>query len=320
MDKLARRPAAPIVPAGELEESVRNYASNVLAPRTRDAYRQQWGVFRTWAAGQRLSYLPAAEGTVVMYLAARADEGRRPSSLNQALSAIGWAHVTAGFPSPARTEQVKAIFAGIRRTLGTAALKKTPLLVPALTAAVQGLHGLAGKRDRALLLLGFSGAFRRSELVGLLREDLIFGEEGLLVRIQRSKTDQEGKGRSVAIPLGDYPETCPVAAVRTWLEDARIEKGPVFRAVTKSGRVRKEALTGRSVALIVKKCVAGVGINPANFSGHSLRSGLVTAAAKDGRSELAIAGQTGHKSMDTLRGYYRDAELFKNNAAKGLGL
>lgn len=320
MDKLARRPGDHLARLAELTGSKRRYAVNILSPRTRVAYRQQWGVFQDWAREHELVALPATEDTIASYLAARADEGRRPSTLNQALSAIAWAHVTAGFPSPARTEQVKALFLGIRRTVGTGVKKKAALLVPALTLAVEGLHGIAGKRDRALLLLGFAGAFRRSELVALRVEDLAFDVEGLLIRIGRSKTDQEGEGRTLGIPFGDHPETCPVAAVKTWLEDARIKEGPIFRAVSKSGRIRKEALTGRSVALIVKKCLAGAGIDPETFSAHSLRSGLVTAAAKAGKSELIIAGQTGHKSMDTLRGYVRDAQLFKNNAAKGLGL
>lgn len=321
MNKLARRPRADLAHAKDLTESVRGYARNVLAPRSREAYSSQWGMFSAWADEAGHTALPAAESTVVMYLAARADQGIRPSGLNQALSAIGWAHVTAGFPSPARTDQVKAVLLGIRRTVGTAANKKTALLVPGMRALLGQIPaGVLGTRDRALLLLGFAGGFRREELAALKVEDLVADQEGYFVSLGRTKTDQEGKGRKLGIPYGDNAETCPVRAVRAWLDLANLSEGPLFRTVSRSGRAGKRAITGRTVANVVKRRCKAAGLDPTLYAGHSLRSGLVTAAAKAGKSELSIAGQTGHKSMDVLRAYMQDAELFRNNAAKGIGL
>lgn len=321
MNKLARRPHAALANAEQLTESVRGYAKNILAPRSREAYASQWKLFEAWAEETGLTSLPAAESTVMAYLAARADQGIRPSGLNQALSAIGWAHVTAGHPSPARTDQVKAVLLGIRRTVGTAVDKKSALLVPGIRALLEQIPaGILGARDRAIILLGFAGGFRREELVALTLEDLVADQEGFLVRIRRGKTDQEGSGRSLGIPYGDNPDTCPVRALRAWLELASLTEGPLFRTVSRSGRAGKTAITGRTVANVVKRRCLAAGMDPKLFSGHSLRSGLVTAAAKAGKSELSIAGQTGHKSMDVLRGYMRDVELFKNNAAKGIGL
>lgn len=321
MNKLARRPRATLARPEQLTESARGYAKNVLAERSREAYASQWKGFKEWAEETGFASLPASESTVVLYLAARADQGIRPSGLNQALSAIGWAHVTAGFPSPARTEQVKAMLLGIRRTVGTATAKKSALLVPAIRAVVDRIPGdTVGLRDRALLLTGFAGGFRRSELADLNVEDLAEDQEGYVVRIQRSKTDQEGQGRALGIPYGENPETCPVRALRAWLERSRLTEGPLFRTVSRSGRLGKARITGRTVANVVKRRCLAAGMDPTQFSGHSLRRGLVTSAAKEGKSALSIAGQTGHKSMDVLRGYMSEVELFRNNAAKGIGL
>lgn len=320
MNKLARRPRADLAHAEDLGESVRRYATNVLAPRTREAYASQWKAFEEWAEEEGHISLPASEATIIRYISARADLGIRPSGLNQALSAIGWAHVTSGYPSP-RTEQVKVLLLGIRNTVGTAPNKKSALLVPGIRALLEQIPaGMLGARDRALLLLGFAGGFRREELAALKVEDLVADQEGYFVSLGRTKTDQEGKGRKLGIPYGDNAETCPVRAVRAWLELANLSEGPLFRTVSRSGRAGKRAITGRTVANVVKRRCKAAGLDPTLYAGHSLRSGLVTAAAKAGKSELSIAGQTGHKSMDTVRAYMQDVKLFENNAAKGIGL
>jgi integrase len=166
--------------------------------------------------------------------------------------------------------------------------------------------------------LGFSGAFRRSELVGLDVADLQFTMDGLIVNLRRSKCDQESRGRQVGIPYGSTPLTCPVRAVKRWLEAGNITEGPAFRGVGRWGRVEPGRLNDRAVARVVQKYTALIGLNSKDFGGHSLRSGLATSAARSGRSELCIMATTGHKSVNQLRKYIRAGSLFTDNAAAGL--
>jgi integrase len=189
------------------------------------------------------------------------------------------------------------------------------------SAAARGRDDLIGLRDRAVLSAGLAGGFRRSELVSLDVPDLAFQVEGLVVTIFKSKTDQEGQGRKVALPYGANPATCPVRTLRAWLDAAGIIEGPVFRAVNKAGRVAIDRLSDRTVATIVKASALRAGLDPATVSGHSLRAGLATAAAKAGKSERAIMKATGHKTEKMVRRYIRDASLFDDdNAAAGIGL
>lgn len=171
-------------------------------------------------------------------------------------------------------------------------------------------------RDRALFLLGFAGAFRRSELVALDVADIEEVPEGLRVTIRRGKTDQEGHGSVVAIIRGEV--ACPVSALQEWLQAAGITEGPVFRAIRRGGHIRAERLTDRSVANIVKTHAERVGLDPTLFSGHSLRSGFLTSAAKRGASLFKMMATSRHRSVDTLAGYARDQELFKDHAGAGL--
>jgi site-specific recombinase XerD len=179
---------------------------------------------------------------------------------------------------------------------------------------------LLGKRNRALLLLGFAGAFRRSELVGLNVADLEFCEDGVKVMLRKSKTDQQGAGMVKAIPFSAPAQAgyCPVRALRAWLEAAGITEGPIFRPTLRSGQVLPDALSGRAVARLVKDTAAAAGLEPSKYSGHSLRAGLVTTAILAGKSDSTIMRQTGHKKVETLYRYRRDANLFKDNAAGGL--
>jgi len=172
-------------------------------------------------------------------------------------------------------------------------------------------------RDRSLLLVGFAGAFRRSELASLNLGDVLFTTDGLTVRLRRSKTDPEGAGRKVGIPFGSKASTCPVRALRAWLEAAGIDQGPLFHHVTRHGGLRKR-LSGHAVGAIVKPAAAHAGLEAARFGGHSLRTGLATAAARAGKPEHVIARQTGHKSIAQLRDYVREGDLFEENAAAGL--
>jgi site-specific recombinase XerD len=175
---------------------------------------------------------------------------------------------------------------------------------------------MKGLRDRALLLLGFAGAFRRSELVALDVADLEETEEGMRVAIRRSKTDQEGKGEVIGITRGSV--NCPVKAVKTWLQATSITGGPLFRPVTKGSRVGNSRLTDKSVAGIIKTYARRLGLNEADFSGHSLRSGFLTSVARRGASVFKMRDVSRHKSMDVLQSYIRDAELFRDHAGAGL--
>jgi integrase len=180
-------------------------------------------------------------------------------------------------------------------------------------------ESLLGARDRALLLLGFAGAFRRSELVALAVVDLDFTRDGLVVTLRRSKTHQEGEGRKLGVPFGSRPESCPVRAVQDWLQAAGISAGLVLRSINRHGHLGT-ALTAHSVALVVKRYAAAAGLEAARYAGHSLRSGLATSAAVGGASERAIMAQTGYRSAAMVRRYIRDADLFRGNAAGLAGL
>jgi integrase len=177
-----------------------------------------------------------------------------------------------------------------------------------------------GARDRALLLLGFAGAFRRSELVALDIDDVQITREGMIVTIRRSKTDQEGAGQKVGIPRGRHPGTCPVKALAAWLGLAGIEAGAIFRPITRHGLIQPGRLTDRSVARIVQRTAEAAGLDPSQFAGHSLRAGLATSAAMAGAEERDIMRQTRHKSVVVARRYIRDGSLFRNNAAGTVGL
>ena len=180
--------------------------------------------------------------------------------------------------------------------------------------------GLIGARDRALVLLGFASAFRRSELVDLDVEDCAFGKDGLTVTLRRSKTDQDSAGRKIGIPYGANPETCPVRVVQSWLEQAGITTGPLFRSISRHGHVQPGRLSGIDVARTVKKLAERAGLDPAKYAGHSLRAGHATSAAIAGASERSIMNQTGHRSVQMVRRYIRDGNLFRENSAGKLGL
>src|SRR3982751_5216357 len=179
---------------------------------------------------------------------------------------------------------------------------------------------MIGIRDRAIILLGFASAFRRSELVGLNVEDCTFSKDGLTVRLSHSKTDQEGAGRKIGIPYGSNPETCPVRVLHAWMEEAGITSGPLFRSITRHGQVQPGSLSGVDVARIVKKLAQRAGLDASKYAGHSLRAGHATSAAIAGASERSIMVQTGHRSVQMRRRYIRDGSLFRENSAGKLGL
>jgi integrase len=312
------RPALPAV-ALELVERTRAFAGAATSENTRRAYARQWAAFVAWCESSRLAPLPAAPVTVALYASGLAESGRKVATIEQAVAAITAAHGAAGHPSPRDDANLRLVLRGIRRSVGAAQREAAPVLAGHLRSMLANLPGtLAAQRDRALLLVGFSGAFRRSELVGLTVGDVAFTADGLEANLRRSKTDQEARGRLVAIPYSGAPDLCPVRALRSWLEAAAISEGPLFREVTRHGRVESAALTGRSLSRIVKKAAAAAGLEPEAFSGHSLRAGFVTQAKLRGKAEDSIMRQTGHRSVAMLRKYDRRANLWRDNAAAGL--
>lgn len=303
-----------------LTAKAEGYAESGKAGSTRRAYRADWQDFIEWTAWRGLASLPAEPTTVALYLAALAEDGKRPSTIERRRAAIAFAHKEHGEISPTHHAIVDEVIAGIRRELGAAQQGKTPAVTADIRAMVAGLSGdLRGTRDRALLLLGFAGAFRRSELVALDVEDISESEEGLLVTIRRGKTDQEGRGRLVGIPFGKQAVTCPVRAYRDWRHAAGIATGPLFLGVSPHGKLLGR-LSDKGVARTVKRAAEAAGLDPTRYSGHSLRAGLATSAASAGAFDRDIMRQTGHKRVETLYRYIRKENLFTDNVVKRTGL
>lgn len=316
---LSPRAAAPLdQPA--LLDAAREYVEAAKAPNTRRAYRTQWATFAAWCAQHGRESLPAAPATLALYLVARAKDGLKVTSLGLGLSAIRAAHFDAKVADPSANPEVSTVWEGIRRTHGTAPRRAAPLTADAIRSIVSTLavDRMRDVRDRALVLLGFSGALRRSELVGLDVEDLTHDPaRGIVLRVRRSKTDQVGAGADVAIPFGAQPALCPVRALEAWRAISGVREGALLRSVDRHGRVGGR-LDGRDVARSLKELAARAGLAPALVSGHSLRAGLATTAALSGRSDRAIMAQGRWKSRTMVDRYVRSADAWRDNAAAGL--
>jgi integrase len=224
-------------------------------------------------------------------------------------------------PRPPKHFVVGEVLKGARRTLGVAQKCKDPLLLNDICRLLAACpKNMLGLRDRALILIGFAGAFRRSELCAMAISDLSFSDSGVVINIPRSKADQEQDGDKVAIPLGEHEETCPMKALREWLAAANVTSGAVFRAVNRHNKVATNGLHRDSIAEILKTAAARAGMNATNIAGHSVRAGMATQAALNGSSERAIARTTRHRSRRVLRRYIRSGEMFRENASASLGL
>lgn len=293
----------------DTQKDVRFYLENSLSPNTKKALESDLRDF------ERRGYtLPSTPEQICTYLAELAQENK-PSTINRKLASISKAHQMKGYENPTPTPIVQQVYKGIKRTQESAQKQAAPLLKEDLIHIISTLHNTPKDvRDSALLLIGFCGAFRRSELVALNREDIQLSQQGLTLHIRRSKTDSEGKGRKIAIPCG-RGHTCPVKSLLTWLEIASIESGPIFKRINKGGNVSHERLSCRSVSNIIKSHVKRIGLAPESYSGHSLRAGLATSAAQHGISSYKIKQQTGHASDSMLFRYLRDGDMFTNNAA-----
>lgn len=295
--------------AGGAVASIRHYLDNALAENTRKAYRADLGHYRAWGGA-----IPATPQEVAAYLTAHA-ASLSIATLQRRLVSIGKAHTMQGHPDPVKADLVKLTMRGIRRIHGKPQLQAAPLLKDDMILLLSHTRdNLKGRRDRALLLLGFCAALRRSELAAVRVEDLEFTAQGIILTIPRSKTDQTGQGRRIGIPRG-RGRICPVGSVGLWLQQSSIESGALFRAVTKGGILSGNALSDRAIADIIKHYAGKAGLNPERYSGHSLRAGLATSAAQNGVSSWKIRAQTGHRSDAMLARYIREGDLFTDNAA-----
>jgi integrase len=321
-----------------MAEKAAGSAEAAKAPNTRRAYRSDWAAFKGWCTGRGLEAMPASADTVLGYLIDHAGQ-LKVSTLQRRLSAIREAHLYRGITLDTSSAAFRDVWRGIRRTHAMPADKKAPLLTLGLRRAIGTLPDtLAGRRDRALLLVGFGGALRRSELASLETANregapgwIEVTLDGLAVHLGATKTDQTGEGEILGIPHGANAETCPVRAYAIWRAASGIVIGPAFRSVDRHGHMGAEAISDKTVATIVKRTVvAGEmigGATPAEakrmarrFAGHSLRAGLATSAAANDAPGHAIQRQLRHKRFDTTQGYIRSGELFKKNAAGFAGL
>ncbi|MGN0940483.1 MAG: site-specific integrase [Selenomonadaceae bacterium] len=291
--------------------------SNAKSENTIKAYDADWRDFVDWCTYHDMESLPTTPETIVNYISDLADNAKA-NTIARRVTAISENHIAAGYDreqNPAKSGLVRATIASIRREKGTFQRGKAPILMDTLSLLADVLDGddLVSIRDRALILLGFAGAFRRSELVAVRVEDLTFMQQGLVVFIPRAKGDQLGKGSTIAIPYAPDPKICAVRAVKKWLDASRIESGPLFRPFKKNDELRDRGLSDKSVALIVKKYVELAGLDPREFAGHSLRRGFATSAAQHDVDTLSIMRQTRHKSEKMVHRYIEQGKLFKDN-------
>jgi integrase len=315
----------PFMPRGdlvrELRERGRVIAAGARAPRTVAAYDSDWRIFAAWCRDMARESLPATVDTVSLFVVEHVKPWR-VSTIERRLAAVGWKHRRAGHADPVRTDEVRELMRGLVRSSRRPSAAKAALSVEELrdlVAAARRQPGPRGLRDAAILLLGFAGGFRRSELAALDVVDVVVeGRDGLLVTVRRGKTDQEGVGRVVAIARGDRADTCPVRAVEAWLSERGRSDGALFNVIDRWRRVLQGRIGGWAVGWVVKTAAAAAGLDPKRYAGHSLRAGLVTAAHDAGRPDSAIMLTTGHKSVNTLTRYMRSSRPFASAPARGL--
>jgi len=327
--------ALALLDAVPLTEDEAGYVEAARAANTLRGYRSDWREFTAWCDGHDAEPLPAAPATVTGYLTDLARHGAKVGTMSRRISAIKFAHQLRDHPDPTRNARVVAVWEGIRRTHGAPPDQAAPLMPPELfdvldacpttrtwkTPGRPAEPDLAGARDRALLLVGFVAALRRSELSALTVEQVAEHPNGLVLTLPRSKTNQTGEHvELVVLPRAGNPARCPVTALERWRQLAGIESGPLLRPVGKSNTAGPGRLHPESINTLVQKAVALAGLDPAPYSAHSLRAGFVTYAHLRGASDRAIAHQTRHRSLATLGSYVRVQQAWTDNAATSLGL
>ena len=286
---------------------------------TARAYKSDFTDFSLFCAKNGFKSLPSEPKIVSLYLTYLSTKKVKMSTLKRRLVSIGVIHKLKGHYLDTKHPAIIENIMGIKRRKGSIQKGKKPLLINSLKQIIdvidqQKKEEIKKIRDRSIILIGFSGGFRRNEIVSLDFDDLDFVSEGLKINIKRSKTDQFGEGFTKALPYFDSSQYCPVVSLRNWLEISRIKSGSVFRRFIKGSKLSENRLTDQTVALLIKKYLSMLGMDTKNYSGHSLRSGFATSAAESGVEERNIMAMTGHKSTEMVRRYIKDANLFRNNA------
>jgi integrase len=314
---LSRTKKFPSLPVSEMADwdmsavdaHLASLVRDSLADNTRRAYLSDLAHFESWG-GQ----VPATDKLIASYLAAHV-ETLSPATLQRRVATLSKAHRALGLPSPTQSELVKAVLRGIKRKHRVPQRQAKALLRDDLLVVLDSIgQTLKDARDKALLLIGFAGGFRRSELVGLNATDIEPVRQGIIIHLRRSKTDQEGIGRRIGIPLG-RTRHCPVLAIEHYQTRSRVTEGALFRPIDRHGSISRHRLSGEAVSLVIKERVAAAGLDPSGYSGHSLRAGLATSAAQYGASAWKIRQQTGHASDAMLTRYIREGEIFLENVA-----
>ena len=300
------------------EETLLNLQSS-KANNTLRAYKSDFNDFGIFCAQNGFNSLPSEPKIVSLYLTYLSTKDCKMSTLKRRLVSIGVVHKLKGHYLDTKHPSIIENIMGIKRRKGSIQKGKKPLLINNLKDLInvidqQDKEEIKKSRDRSIILIGFSGGFRRNEIVSLDCDDLDFVPEGLKVNIKRSKTDQFGEGFTKALPYFDGSQYCPVVSLKKWIEISRINSGPVFRRFVKGSKLSENRLTDQTVALLIKEYLNLTGIDSKNYSGHSLRSGFATSAAESGAEERSIMAMTGHKSTEMVRRYIKEANLFKNNA------
>ena len=300
------------------EETLLNLKSS-KANNTVRAYKSDFNDFGLFCAKNGFKSLPSEPKTISLYLTYLSTKEAKMSTLKRRLVSIGVIHKLKGHYLDTKHPAIIENIMGIKRRKGSIQKSKKPILVNSLKLIInaidqQNKEEIKKLRDRSIILIGFSGGFRRKEIVSLDYDDLDFVPEGLKINLRRSKTDQFGEGFTKALPYFDNSQYCPVVSLKKWIEISKITSGALFRRISKGSKLSENRLTNQTVALLIKKYLNLIGVDSKNYSGHSLRSGFATSAAESGAEEGSIMTMTGHKSTEMVRRYINDANLFKNNA------
>ena len=289
------------------------------AANTIRAYQSDFNDFRIFCSKNSFRSMPTDPKIVSLYLTQLSTNEAKMSTLKRRIVSIGVIHKLKGHYLDTKHPSIIENLMGIKRRKGSIQKGKKPLLINNLKEIIdaidqQNKEEVKKLRDRAIILIGFSGGFRRNEIVSLDYEDLDFVQEGLKINLRKSKTDQFGEGFVKGLPYFDNSQYCPVVSMQKWIEISKINTGALFRRFNKGSNLSENRLTDQTVALLIKEYLKLVGIDSKNYSGHSLRSGFATSAAESGAEERSIMAMTGHKSTEMVRRYIKEANLFKNNA------
>ena len=300
------------------EETLLNLKSS-KASNTVRAYKSDFNDFSLFCIQNGFKQLPSEPKVVSLYLTHLSTKETKMSTLKRRLVSIGVIHKLKGHYLDTKHPSIIENIMGIKRRKGSIQKGKKPLLINYLKELINVIDNnkdeeIKKLRDRTIILIGFSGGFRRNEIVSLDYDDLDFVPEGVKINLKRSKTDQFGEGSLKGLPYFDNSKYCPVLSVQKYLEKSNISAGALFRRFNKGSILSKNRLTDQTVAILIKKYLQLAGIDSKNYSGHSLRSGFATSAAESGAEERSIMAMTGHKSTEMVRRYIKEANLFKNNA------